>query len=158
MVDLHNLKSPIGAKSKSKRRGRGDGSNKGSYSGRGLKGQKARSGGSVPLFFEGGQLPLVKKLPFMRGFYNPFRKSFVPINLDKLEHFFESGEKVNPEILFERKIVSKNNSLIKILGNGTLTKPLIISAHGYSKTAKEKIEKIGGSIEKINSKDGEINE
>ena len=64
MVDLHNLKSPIGAKSKRKRKGRGDGSNKGSYSGRGLKGQKARSGGSVPLFFEGGQLPLVKKLPF----------------------------------------------------------------------------------------------
>ena len=158
MVDLHNLKSPIGAKSKRKRKGRGDGSNKGSYSGRGLKGQKARSGGSLPLFFEGGQLPLVKKLPFMRGFYNPFRKSFVPINLDKLEYFFESGEKVNPEILFERKIVSKNNSLIKILGNGTLTKPLIISAHGYSKSAKEKIEKIGGSIEKINSKDVEINE
>ena len=141
-----------------KRLGRGPGSTDGKTSGRGHKGQKARSGGSLPLFFEGGQLPLVKKLPFMRGFYNPFRKSFVPINLDKLEHFFESGEKVNPEILFERKIVSKNNSLIKILGNGTLTKPLIISAHGYSESAKEKIEKIGGSIEKINSKDGEINE
>ena len=147
MVDLHNLKSPIGAKSKHKRKGRGDGSNKGSYSGRGLKGQKARSGGSLPLFFEGGQLPLVKKLPFMRGFYNPFRKSFVPINLDKLEHFFESGEKVNPEILFERKIVSKNNSLIKILGNGNLKIKLTVQASAFTVSARSKIESVGGTCQ-----------
>ncbi|MBM31653.1 MAG: 50S ribosomal protein L15 [Chloroflexi bacterium] len=158
MVELHKLKPPVGAKSNRKRKGRGDGSNKGSYSGRGLKGQKARSGGSLPLFFEGGQLPLVKKLPFMRGFYNRFRKSYLPINLDKLEILFESGDKVNPEILYEKNIISKKNSLVKILGKGDLTKSLVVSAHGFSKNAKEKIEKAGGSIEKIESKDGVIDE
>ena len=147
MANLHNLKAPVGAKAKSKRKGRGDGSNKGSYSGRGLKGQKAK--GNMPLSFEGGQTPLVKKLPFMRGFHNPFRKTFVPVNLDKLEYLFKSGEKVNPKILYDRKVISKNNSLVKILGNGNLTKPLVISAHGYSNNAKDKIEKAGGSIEKI---------
>ena len=158
MVELHKLKPPVGSKSNRKRRGRGDGSNKGSYSGRGLKGQKARSGGSLPLFFEGGQLPLVKKLPFMRGFHNLFRKSYVPINLDKLELLFESGDKVNPEILYEKNVISKNNSLVKILGEGDLTKALVVSAHGFSESAKKKIEKVGGSIEKIDSQDGVIDE
>ena len=158
MVELHKLKPPVGSKSNRKRRGRGVGSNKGSYSGRGLKGQKARSVGSLPLFFEGGQLPLVKKLPFMRGFHNRFRKSYVPINLDKLELLFESGDKVNPEILYEKNVISKNNSLVKILREGDLTKALVVSAHGFSESAKKKIEKVGGSIEKIDSQDGVIDE
>lgn len=156
MANLHNLKASIGVKAKRKRRGRGDGSNKGSYSGRGLKGQKAKE--NMPLSFEGGQLPLVKKLPFMRGFFNPFRKTFVPVNLDKLEYLFKSGEQVNPKILYEKKVISKNNSLVKILGNGNLTKPLVISVHGYSKSAKDKIEKAGGSIEKLASSKGNLDE
>ena len=94
----------------------------------------------------------------MRGFHNRFRKSYVPINLDKLELLFESGDKVNPEILYEKNVISKNNSLVKILGEGDLTKALVVSAHGFSKSAKKKIEKVGGSIEKIDSQDGVIDE
>ena len=93
MVELHKLKPPVGSKSNRIRRGRGDGSNKGSYSGRGLKGQKARSGASLPLLFACGKLPLVKKLPFLRCFHNRLRQSYVPITSDNFILLFESGPK-----------------------------------------------------------------
>lgn len=143
MVKLHQISPDNGAKSKRKRIGRGNGSGKGTYSGRGLKGQKQH--GSVRPLFEGGQVPLIKKLPHMRGFTNIFKIFYTPINLDILNSF-DNGSKVNVESLIEKKILRRKDSLIKILGRGNLTKDLEVSAHSFSKTAVEKIEKAGGKV------------
>mgnify|MGYP001160872122 FL=1 len=143
MVRLHQMSPDNGAKSKRKRVGRGNGSGKGTYSGRGLKGQKQRE--SIRPLFEGGQVPLIKKLPHMRGFNNIFKIFYTPINLDILNSF-DDGSKVNVESLIEKKILRKKDSLIKILGRGNLTKGLEVSAHSFSKTAVKKIEKAGGKI------------
>lgn len=143
MVKLHQISPDNGAKSKRKRIGRGNGSGKGTYSGRGLKGQKQH--GSVRPLFEGGQVPLIKKLPHMRGFTNIFKIFYTPINLDILNSF-DNGSKVNVESLIEKKILRRKDSLIKILGRGNLTKDLEVSAHSFSKTAVKKIEKAGGKV------------
>ncbi|MDP6960261.1 MAG: 50S ribosomal protein L15, partial [Dehalococcoidia bacterium] len=121
---------------------RGDGSGNGTYSGRGSKGQKQR--GSVPFLFEGGQLPLIKRLPHMRGFTNIFRVESTPVNVQVLERF-ESGSDVTVENLVAVGIVRKKNTNIKILGNGKLTKKLNVTAHAFSKTAQQKIEDAGGT-------------
>ena len=129
--------------------GRGNGS-KGTYSGRGLKGQKSRSGGGVPLFFEGGQLPLVKRLPFLRGFKNRFKKDFSIVNLLDIENKFNEGDEVNAESLFNHNLIRKKSSNVKILGNGNLKKSLKIKVHAVTKSAEEKIKKSGSTIELLN--------
>tara|TARA_Y100001934_G_C12280361_1_gene739572 strand:+ start:742 stop:1212 length:471 start_codon:yes stop_codon:yes gene_type:complete len=148
MSKLNSFKLPSKRKSRT-RVGRGNGS-KGTYSGRGLKGQKSRSGGGVPLFFEGGQLPLVKRLPFLRGFKNRFKKDFSIVNLSDIEDNFNEGDKVNAESLFALNLIRKKTSNVKILGNGNLKKNLEISVHAVTKSAIAKIEKSGSSIELIN--------
>ena len=142
MSSLHQLKPSKNSKKNRKRVGRGDGSGNGTYSGRGSKGQKQR--GSVPFLFEGGQLPLIKRLPHMRGFTNIFRVESTPVNVQVLERF-KSGSDVTVENLVAVGIVRKKNTNIKILGNGKLTKKLNVTAHAFSKTAQQKIEDAGGT-------------
>ena len=148
MSKLNSFKLPEKRKSRT-RVGRGNGS-KGTYSGRGLKGQKSRSGGGVPLFFEGGQLPLVKRLPFLRGFKNRFKKDFSIVNLLDIENKFNEGEEVNAESLFNHNLIRKKSSNVKILGNGNLKKSLKIKVHAVTKSAEEKIKKSGSTIELLN--------
>ena len=148
MSKLNSFKLPEKRKSRT-RVGRGNGS-KGTYSGRGLKGQKSRSGGGVPLFFEGGQLPLVKRLPFLRGFKNRFKKDFSIVNLDDIENKFNEGDEVSAESLFSLNLIKKKNSNVKILGNGNLKKSLKIKVHSVTKSAEEKIKKSGSTIEILN--------
>ncbi|MBG82308.1 MAG: 50S ribosomal protein L15 [SAR202 cluster bacterium] len=143
MPGLHNLKPAKNSRKNRKRIGRGNGSGSGTYSGRGSKGQKQR--GSVPFLFEGGQLPLIKRLPHMRGFTNIFRIETTPVNLDILEEF-RSGSKVTIEKLVEAGVIRKNSPKVKILGDGELTKKLNVTAHAFSKSAKAKIEAVGGSV------------
>ena len=148
MSKLNSFKLPEKRKSRT-RVGRGNGS-KGTYSGRGLKGQKSRSGGGVPLFFEGGQLPLVKRLPFLRGFKNRFKKDFSIVNLLDIENKFNEGDEVSPESLFNHNLIRKKSSNVKILGNGNLKKSLNIKVHAVTKSAEEKIKKSGSTIELLN--------
>ena len=148
MSKLNSFKLPEKRKSRT-RVGRGNGS-KGTYSGRGLKGQKSRSGGGVPLFFEGGQLPLVKRLPFLRGFKNRFKKNFSIVNLLDIENKFNEGDEVNAESLFNHNLIRKKSSNVKILGNGNLKKSLKIKVHAVTKSAEEKIKKSGSTIELLN--------
>ena len=116
MSKLNSFKLPAKRKSRT-RVGRGNGS-KGTYSGRGLKGQKSRSGGGVPLFFEGGQLPLVKRLPFLRGFKNRFKKDFSIVNLSDIENKFNEGDKVNAESLFDLNLIKSNEPIGRIFTKG----------------------------------------
>jgi len=146
-LKLHELKPAKGAVTSRKRKGRGVGSGLGKTSGRGHKGQKARSGSGARLGFEGGQMPLVRRLP-KRGFTNVFAKEYSVVNIEDLE-IFEDDTVVTPELLMEKGFVNKMKDGIKILGNGTLTKKLTVKAHKFSKSAKEKIEAVGGKAEVI---------
>ena len=148
MSSLPQLKPSKKSKKNRNRVGRGDGSGNGTYSGRGSKGQKQR--GSVPFLFEGGQLPLIKRLPHMRGFTNIFRVESTPVNVQVLEQF-KSGSDVTVENLVAVGIVRKKNAHIKILGNGKLTKKLKVIAHAFSKGAQQKIEDAGGTATVIRS-------
>jgi len=143
MPGLHQLKPAKNSKKNRKRIGRGNASGTGTYSGRGLKGQKQR--GSVPFLFEGGQLPLIKRLPHMRGFNNIFRVESTPVNLGSLEGF-RAGSNIDPEKLFEAGLINKKSDRVKILGDGEFSKKLNVTAHAFSKSAKEKIEAAGGSV------------
>lgn len=148
-IGLNNLRAPEGATHKKKRLGRGPGSGLGKTSGRGNKGQKSRSGYSRKRGFEGGQMPLHRRLP-KRGFTNIFKREWAEVNLARLEEFFEAGAAVTPETLVEKGLVRK--SLIKsiaVLGKGELSKPLNITAHRFSESAKSKIEAAGGKVEVI---------
>ncbi|MBM3166019.1 MAG: 50S ribosomal protein L15 [Chloroflexi bacterium] len=147
-MDQSKLKPPIGAKHKRKRVGRGDGSGHGSYSGRGLKGQKSRSGGGVRLGFEGGQLPLIKRLPRKRGFTNIFKKEFSIINVASLQRFAPNTE-VTPDELYRAGLIKSLKQEVKILGNGELDRPLVVKANMFSATAEKKISDAGGKIERI---------
>jgi large subunit ribosomal protein L15 len=145
---LHELKPNPGAKRRRKRVGRGIGSGHGKTAGRGTKGQKARD--QVPLTFEGGQTPLHRRLPRLKGFKNPTRKEYTIINVALLEERFEAGEAVTPEVLLERRIVKKlEKDGLKVLGEGELTKALTVRAHKFSKSAEQKITAAGGSVEAI---------
>lgn len=146
-MKLHDMKPAEGARKSRKRIGRGIGSGTGKTSGKGHKGQNARSGGGVRLGFEGGQIPLFQRLP-KRGFTNINRKEYAIVNLDVLNRFDE-GTEVTPELLIETGIVSNEKSGIKILGNGTLEKKITVKAHKFSASAKEAIEKAGGQAEVI---------
>ena len=147
-MKLHTMSRPEGAIKTRKRVGRGAGSGLGKTSGKGHKGQNARSGGGVRPGFEGGQLPLFRRLP-KRGFSNaPFKKEYAVINLSDLNKF-ENDAVVTPELLKEMGVVKNSLSEIKVLGNGTLDKKLVVRAHKFSSKAKEEIEKLGGKAEVI---------
>ena len=146
-MKLHELKPAFGSTTAPKRLGRGVGSGLGKTSGKGHKGAKARSGGGKRPGFEGGQMPLIRRLP-KRGFYNPFRINYVAINVDRLE-VFEDGMTVTPVELIEYGIIKKIDDGIKIMGNGELSKKLTVQAAKFTATAKEKIEAAGGKAEVI---------
>jgi len=143
-LSLNNLHPAEGSTHKKKRIGRGPGSGTGKTAGKGHKGQKSRSGYSSKRGFEGGQMPLQRRLP-KRGFTNIFKKLWVEISLAKIEENFAAGEIITPEILHERGLVKKAKGDLVILGTGDLTKSFNISSHRFTKTAKEKIEKAGGT-------------
>jgi large subunit ribosomal protein L15 len=144
-MKLDDLRPAIGSNKKRKRVGRGEGSGHGKTSCRGHKGQGSRSGGGTRPGFEGGQMPLQRRLP-KRGFHSPFRIHMAVVNLEQLD-VFPSGSDVSPEILAEKGLIRGKSQRVKVLGNGALSKPLTIKAHGFSAKAKEKIEAAGGKIE-----------
>ena len=146
-MKAHDLRPDLGATKKRKRVGRGTGSGKGRTSGRGTKGQNSRTGGGVPVTFEGGQLPLVKRLPKMRGFNNRFKVEYVPVNLDFIEARFDADANVDPETLAEVGLLGNVSDPIVVLARGEVSKPVHVKAHRVSGSAKEKIEAAGGSVE-----------
>ena len=143
-MNLSDLHPPAGQKHKRKRVGRGPGSGLGKTAGRGEKGQKSRSGYSRRLGFEGGQMPLVRRVP-KRGFNNIFRKEFAVINLERLDAL--DGAKFSPESLVEAGVIRNLRSGLKVLGDGEIKRAIEISAHRVSKSAREKIEAAGGKVE-----------
>src|ERR671913_2106210 len=147
-IGLNNLHPAEGSTHKKKRVGRGPGSGLGKTAGRGNKGQKSRSGYSSKIGFEGGQMPLQRRLP-KRGFTNIFKKQWIEISLAKIEANFEAGDEVTPELLHERGLIKKAKHDLVILGTGSITKGLKISAHRFTKTAKGKMEKAGGTATEI---------
>jgi len=149
-VKAHELKPAKGAVKKRKRVGRGIAAGQGKTAGRGTKGQKARSGGGVRPYFEGGQLPLVRKIPFARGvgFRDPWRVQFTPVNLNRLAAF-EEGSEVTPATLAEAGIIDRADELVVILGHGDVQHPLTVKAHRISSSAQTKIEAAGGVVEKL---------
>jgi len=150
-MKLHDLQPAPGSKKKRTRVGRGIAAGKGKTAGRGTKGTGARTGGGKGPYFEGGQLPLVRRLPFKRGFNNIFRIEYQEVNLSRLG-IFDSGAKVTPALLAERGLIRDAHKPVVILGNGDLKKKLNIQAHRFSKSAEEKITKAGGSVEKLELK------
>ena len=146
-MKLSELSPAEGSVREAYRKGRGAGSGNGKTGGRGHKGQKARSGGKVRVGFEGGQMPLARRLP-KRGFHNIFGTTYAPVNVSALERF-ENGTEVTTELLLETGVISKALDGVKILGNGELTKNLTVKAAAFSASAKEKIEKAGGKAEVI---------
>lgn len=146
-MKLHELQPAPGAKSSPKRVGRGIGSGLGKTSGKGHKGQKARSGGGKGPSFEGGQTPLQRRLP-KRGFTNIFAKEFAEVNLEQLNRF-EDGTEVTPELLKESGVLKKLKDGVKVLGHGELSKRLTVKANGFTKSAVAKIETAGGKAEVI---------
>jgi large subunit ribosomal protein L15 len=144
---LDELRPAPGSNKKRKRVGRGDGSGHGKTSGRGHKGQGARSGGNVQPGFEGGQMPLQRRLP-KRGFHNPFRVEMAVVNVSQLDAL-PAGSEATPETLALEGLINGKKRQVKILGEGSLSKALIVRAHGFSATAKQKIEAAGGKAELI---------
>ena len=148
-MKLHELKKNEGATFARKRVGHGPGSGLGKTSGKGHKGQKARSGASINPVFEGGQSPLYRRIP-KRGFNNAnFANRFATINLSDLNRYFNDGDVVTPEVLFERRILKKGLNGVKVLGNGTLEKKLTIKANRFTSAAVTKINDAGGKAEVI---------
>ncbi len=150
---LSNLKPAPGSRKKEKRIGRGQGSGHGGTSTRGHKGQKSRSGESIKQWFEGGQMPLIRRIP-KRGFRNPFKVEYQIVNLARLQELIDKGKisadtKVTPELLYQIGAVSKRSLPVKILGDGELKVGLEISAHAFSKSALQKIQAIGGKAVKL---------
>jgi len=144
-VRLNELRPAKGARKKEKRIGRGPGSGHGKTSTKGHKGQLARAGGGKASGFEGGQMPLIRRIP-KRGFHNIFRIEYAVVNLKMLTRF-EGQENITPQRLREAGLVKSRNARIKILGEGELTRPLVIQAHRFSQSAIEKIQKAGGKAE-----------
>ena len=143
MPGLHQLKPAAGSRRKRKRIGRGDGSNRGSYSGRGSKGQLQT--GKVPFLFEGGQNRLVKRLPFMRGFTNNFRVDYTPVNVGSL-NMFDDDAQIGTDELVATRLVRHTDARIKLLGDGEIEKSIHISVHACSASARAKVEAAGGSV------------
>lgn len=152
-MDLSNLHPPEGARRKSKRVGRGEGSGTGVTAGRGHKGAKSRSGFKRKRGFEGGQMPLHRRVP-KRGFHNPFRVEYAVVNLDTLAARFDDGAEVTPELLRDRRIVRRSRALIKVLGRGELSKKLTVRAHRFSAAASQAIAAAGGQVEVLAATSG----
>jgi len=148
IVDLSNLKPFYGAKHKEKRVGRGHGSGHGKTSGKGHKGQKARKGLDIRPFFEGGQTPIIRRLP-KRGFKNIFKVEYAVVNVGSLSKAFSPNEVVDENSLREKGLIKDKVKSIKLLGNGEINIPLTIRVHAVSRSAKEKVEKAGGRVELI---------
>lgn len=148
MVRQNNLHPMPGSKRDRKRVGRGNGSGHGTYSGRGSKGQKSRAGYRMRPGFEGGQLPIIKRLPRKRGFTNIFRTEYSTVNLDKL-NTFESGSEVTPEKMVAAGLIKSLRKPVKILADGDLNHPLAVKANKFSASAKAKIEAAGGKVEEV---------
>jgi len=144
-MKLHDLKPTPGSKKKRTRVGRGISAGKGKTAGRGTKGQGARSGGGKGPYFEGGQLPLVRRLPFKRGFTNIFRIEYQEVNVEDLEERFDAGAEITPEALAEAGLVREADEPVVVLGRGDLNTNLTVHAHRFSKSAQEKIASAGGS-------------
>lgn len=147
-MKLHDLKPSEGAKHRRRRVGRGISAGQGKTAGRGTKGQRARTGRGVSLYFEGGQLPLVRRLPHTRGFTNIFRVDYEVVNLSTLNAKFNAGAEVTPEAMVEQGLVHKPDH-VKVLGTGDLSKALKVKAHAFSTSAKEKIAQAGGTAEEL---------
>lgn len=147
-MKLHEIRSPQGARKPRRRVGRGIAAGQGKSAGRGTKGQAARSGGVKGPYFEGGQLPLVRRLPFRRGFTNIFKVRFVPVNLVRLQQFAADTE-VSPETLAEAGIIRSPELPVAILGHGDMDRPLKVKAHRVSASARAKIEEAGGTVEEL---------
>ena len=143
-MSLHKIRPPKGATHAKKRVGRGPGSGHGHTASRGHKGAQSRSGFSFKRGFEGGQMPLHRRVP-KRGFHNPFRVEYAVVNLDTLAEVFEAGSAVTPELLRERGLVRQSRARIKVLGRGDITKKLTVQAHKFSGKASEKIQAAGGA-------------
>ncbi len=144
----HLIKPKKGTRRKARRIGRGNASGRGTYSGKGLKGQKSRSGKGPRPGFEGGQLPLIKRLPEQRGFTNKFKIQYSIVNVGDFVDY-EGKDPITPSVLVEAGFIKNIKYPVKVLGRGDLAKALIVSAHKFSSTAKEKIEKAGGQVEEI---------
>ncbi len=151
-IGLNNLRKPEGSTHKKKRVGRGPGSGLGKTAGRGNKGQKSRSGYSGKTGFEGGQMPLQRRLP-KRGFTNIFKKEWIEVSLAMLEKSFEADAEVTPELMHERGIIAKGKGGVVVLGSGDITKALRVSAHRFTKSAREKIEAAGGTANVVSPHD-----
>jgi len=149
-LSLNNLHPAKGSTHKKKRVGRGPGSGLGKTSARGEKGQKSRSGYSSKIGFEGGQMPLHRRLP-KRGFTNIFKKQWIEVSLEALERGFTADDEITPEVLHRRGIIKKAKHDIVVLGNGEVSKALKVSAHRFTRSAREKIEKAGGAVTIIGS-------
>ena len=148
---LHNLVAPRGARKEKKRLGRGEASGHGKTSGRGNKGQKARKSGNVRPGFEGGQLPLARRLP-KRGFKNAlFRNDYVAVNVGRLAERFPSGATIDPAVLIATGLLAKTSDRVKVLGQGDVAHALHLKVHRISGSAREKIEKAGGSVEVLDA-------
>jgi large subunit ribosomal protein L15 len=150
-MDLSNLKPAQGAKHPKKRVGRGQGTGQGVQAGRGHKGAKSRSGFKFKRGFEGGQMPLHRRIP-KRGFHNPFRTEYVVVNLDVLEQRFDAGTVITPELLLEARLIHNSRLPIKVLGRGDISKKLTVRAHKFSGKASEKIAAAGGAAEILEAK------
>ena len=147
-MDLSNLKPSQGSKHSKKRVGRGHGTGQGTQAGRGHKGAQSRSGYKFKRGFEGGQMPLHRRVP-KRGFHNPFRVEYAVVNLDTLAEVFDAGSSVTPEVLRERGLVRQATAKVKVLGRGDITKSLTVRAHKFSGSAAQKIAAAGGTAEVI---------
>lgn len=153
-IGLNNLRPAAGSTHKKKRVGRGPGSGLGKTAGRGNKGQKSRSGYSQKIGFEGGQMPLQRRLP-KRGFTNIFKKQWIEVSLTALEKNFEVDEEITPEVLHQRGLIKKAKRDVVVLGTGEISKALRISAHRFTKSAREKIEKAGGTVRELSAEQQE---
>jgi large subunit ribosomal protein L15 len=146
-MKLHEIKPARGSTKRRKVVGRGRGSGHGTTAGRGGKGQTARTGSSIPAWFEGGQMPLIRRLP-KRGFTNIFKKNYAIINIEILDRF-ESGQEITPALLVSQGLIRSRNDGVKVLGTGALTKGLTVHAHKFSQSAAAKIEAAGGKVQVI---------
>jgi len=148
-MKLNELQPAPGSRRRKKRVGRGIAAGQGKTAGRGTKGQGARSGGGKGPYFEGGQLPLVRRLPFKRGFTNLFRIEHQEVNVGTLQKHFSNGDTVTPVELAEKGIIRDANEPVVVMGHGDLSAKLTVKAHRFTKSAQEKIEKAGGSVSKL---------
>lgn len=156
-MQAHQLKPARGSTHVKRRVGRGNASGVGTYSGRGLKGQKSRAGNKPRRFFEGGQTRLLRKLPRKKGFFNRFRVEYAPVNLSQL-NVFDAGTEVTPELLKKTRILRNLNKPVKVLATGEIDRALTITANRFSMTAKEKIKAAGGTVIELDAPEEEPEE